>query len=41
MVRTSSITMRSMVRIVGRAPVVDEKCDVFLYVSNALGLRSL
>jgi len=29
MVRTSSITMRSMVRIVGRAPVVDEKCDVF------------
>ena len=29
MARTSSITMPSMVRIVGRAPAVDKKCDVF------------
>jgi len=25
----TSVTMPSMVRIVGRAPAVDEKCDVF------------
>ena len=30
--RTSSITMPSMVGIVGRAPAVDKKCDVFLSV---------
>ena len=28
--RTSSITMPSMMGIVGRAPAVDKKCDVFL-----------
>jgi len=28
MVRTSSITVPSMVEIVGRAPTADEKCDV-------------
>jgi len=28
MVRTSSITMPSMVGIVGRTPAVDENCDV-------------
>ena len=37
MVRTSSITLPSMVEIVGRAPAVDKKCDVsfflFFYVT--------
>jgi len=32
MVWTSSITMPSMVGIVGHAPAVYEKCDVFLFV---------
>ena len=40
--RISSITMPSMVGIVGRAPAVDEKCDVFLFVfCHALQSRSL
>jgi len=29
--RTSSITMPSMVGIVGRAPAVDKKCDFFVH----------
>jgi len=33
MAQTSSITMPSMVEIVGRAPAVDEKCDVYFFVS--------
>ena len=32
MVRTSSITMPSMVGIVGRTLAVDENCDVFYFV---------
>jgi len=32
MVRTSSITMPSMVGILGRAPAVDEKLLCFLFV---------
>jgi len=40
MVRTSSITMPSMVGIVGRAPAVDEKMLCFLSVCHALELQS-
>jgi len=40
MIRTSSITMPSMVGIVGRAPAVDEKV-FFLSVCHALELQSL
>jgi len=36
--RTSSITMPSMVGIVGRAPAVDEKVLCFLSVCHAFGL---
>ena len=39
MQRTSSITMPSMVGIVGRAPAVDEKkCYGFLSVCHAFGM---
>ena len=42
MVRTSSITIPSMVGIVGRTTAVDEKSDVFcLFVCHALELQSL
>jgi len=40
MVRTSFITIPSMVGIVGRAPAVDEKVTI-LSVCHALELRSL
>ena len=40
MVWTSSITVPSMVGIVCRAPAVDEKVDVFLFVCHTLELRS-
>jgi len=39
MVRTSSIAMPSMVRIVGRVPAVNEKVLFFVY--HALELQSL
>jgi len=39
MVRTSSITMPSMVEIMGRVPAVDEK--VMFFVCHALELQSL
>ena len=39
--RISSISMPSMVGILGRAPAVDEKCDFFCFFCHALELRSL
>jgi len=39
--QTSSITTPSMVVIVGRAPAVEKKCDVFFCFCHALELRSL
>jgi len=38
MVRTFSITMRSMVRIVGRAPAVDEKVWCFFVCLSRFGI---
>jgi len=38
MVRTSSITMPSMVGIVGRMPAVDEKCDFFVCCLSHFGI---